>query len=95
MIDQGFDMPRRNVIAFIVAEDYAKLPEGSHAIEREAHDVYMRVADIASAPAAFVRETGYLAWAHHDGSRQIQAIPALYHCGFITAASANSAATAA
>ncbi len=82
MIDEGFDMPHRNVISFIVHEDYANVLKGSRAIEAETYDVYVRVAKIATELAAFVRDLGYPAWAHHNGIRQIQAIPTLYHCGF-------------
>ena len=82
MIDEGFDMPHRNVVSFIVKEDYANVLKGSRAIEAETYDVYMRVADISTQLAAFVRNLGYPAWAHHNGIRQIMAIPTLYHCGF-------------
>jgi ferredoxin len=81
MIDEGFDMPHRNVISFIVHEDYANVLKGSCAIEAETYAVYVRVAKIATDLAAFVRDLGYPAWAHHNGIRQIQAIPTLYHCG--------------
>ena len=41
MIDDGFDMPHRNVVSFIVHEDYDKILQGSLAIECETYDVYM------------------------------------------------------
>ena len=82
MIDDGFDMPHRNVVSFIVHEDYDKVLQGSLAIERETYDVYMRVADISTQLAAFIRDLGFPAWAHHNGITQIQAIPTMYHCGF-------------
>jgi epoxyqueuosine reductase len=81
MIDDGFDMPHRNVVSFIVKEDYDNVLKGSVAIERETYDVYMRVADIATELAAFIRELGFPAWAHHNGIRQIQAIPTMYYSG--------------
>ena len=81
MIDDGFDMPHRNVISFIVREDYANVLKGSRAIEAETYDVYVRVAEIATALAAYVRDMGYPAWAHHNGATQIMAIPTMYHCG--------------
>jgi formate hydrogenlyase subunit 6/NADH:ubiquinone oxidoreductase subunit I len=81
MIDDGFDMPHRNVIAFILAEDYGNVLKGSLAIEAETYEVYMRIADITTALAAFIRDLGYPAWAHHNGALQIQAIPTMYHCG--------------
>jgi epoxyqueuosine reductase len=82
MIDDGFEMPHRNVVSFIVEEQYTKVLDGSLAIERETYDVYMRVADISTKLAAFIRELGFPAWAHHNGSTQIQAIPTMYYCGF-------------
>ena len=82
MIDDGFDMPHRNVVSFIVKEDYANVLKGSRAIEAETYDVYVRVAEISTALAAFIRDLGYPAWAHHNGIRQIQAIPTLYYSGF-------------
>lgn len=82
MIDEGFDMPHRSVIAVVVHEDYANVLKGSRAIEAETYAVYVRVAEIATELAAYVRGLGYPAWAHHNGVTQIQAIPAMYHCGF-------------
>lgn len=82
MIDEGFDMPHRNVVSFIVEEDYANVLKGSRAIEAETYDVYVRVAEIATELAAFIRDLGYPAWAHHNGATQIQAIPTMYACGF-------------
>ncbi len=46
MIDEGFDMPHRSVVSFIVKEDYANVLKGSRAIEAETCDVYVRVAEI-------------------------------------------------
>ena len=74
MIDDGFDMPHCNVVSFIVKEDYANVLKGSRAIEAETYDVYVRVAEISTELAAFIRDLGYPAWAHHNGIRQIQVI---------------------
>jgi len=82
MVDVDVDLPHRNVIAIAVGEDYANVLKGSRAIEAETYDVYVRVAEIATALAAHIRAMGYPAWAHHNGATQIQAIPAMYHCGF-------------
>jgi epoxyqueuosine reductase QueG len=82
MIDQGFDMPHPNVISIVRREDYAKVLEGSRAIEAETYTVYVRLAEIATELAAYVRGLGYAAWAHHNGATQIQAIPTMYQCGF-------------
>jgi len=81
MIDQGFDLPHKNVIAIVMREDYAKVLQGSRAIEAETYHVYVRLAEIATELAAQIRAMGYPAWAHHNGVTQIQAIPAMYHCG--------------
>ncbi len=82
MIDQGFDMPHPNVISIIKREDYANVLQGSRAIEAETYTVYVRLAEIATELAAYVRGLGYAAWAHHNGATQIQAIPTMYQCGF-------------
>ena len=82
MIDRDFDMPHRNVIALILHEDYANVLEGSRAIEAETYRVYVRLAEIATELAAYIRGMGYPAWAHHNGATQIQAIPTMYQCGF-------------
>jgi epoxyqueuosine reductase len=50
----------------------------SRAIEAETYDVYVRVAEIA----AFIRDMGYPAWAHHNGASEIMAIPTMIQCGF-------------
>ncbi len=81
MIDQGFDMPHESVIAIIMREDYANVLEGSRAIEAETYTVYVRLAEIATELASRIRAMGYPAWAHHNGVTQVQAIPAMYHCG--------------
>ena len=81
MVDLDFDMPHKNVIGIVVKEDYANVLKGSLAIEAETFRVYVEVARIATELAAYVREMGYPAWAHHNGITQIQAIPTLYHCG--------------
>lgn len=81
MIDQDFDMPHKNVVAIVVREDYANVLKGSRAIEAETYRVYVRVAEIATELAATIRDMGFPAWAHHNGETQMQAIPALYHCG--------------
>ncbi len=81
MIDRGFDMAHRNVIAIVVGEDYANVLDGSRAIEAETYRVYVRLAEIATALACHIRAMGYPAWAHHNGATEIQAIPAMAHCG--------------
>ncbi len=81
MIDHGFDLPHDSVIAIVKREDYANVLHGSRAIEAETYRVYVRLAEIATELARHVRAMGYPAWAHHNGATQVQAIPAMYHCG--------------
>jgi len=82
MITVDFDMPHRSVISLVVKEDYANVLKGSRAIEAETYDVYVRVAEISTELAAFIRDMGYPAWAHHNGASEIMAIPAMIQCGF-------------
>lgn len=81
MIAEGaeFDLP--NIVSLIVAEDYTKVLGGALAIEAEAVRVYVRCAEASTALAAFIRALGYRAIADHNGTGQIQAIPALYASG--------------
>ena len=81
MIDQGYDMPHKNVISIIMREDYANVLEGSRAIKAETYTVYVRLAEIATELASRIRAMGFPAWAHHNGVTQIQAIPTMHHCG--------------
>lgn len=82
MITVDFDMPHRSVISLVVKEDYANVLKGSRAIEAETYDVYVRVAEISTELAAFIRDMGYPASAHHNGASEIMAIPAMIQCGF-------------
>ena len=82
MITDEFDMPHPSVISLVVKEDYANVLKGSRAIEEETYDVYVRCAEISTALAAFIRDMGYPAWAHHNGASEIMAIPAMIQCGF-------------
>ncbi len=82
MIDLGEDVPHPFVIAACVAEDYEKVPHGANAVEEEAMRVYSRCAAIATELAAYVRDLGYPARAHHNGASEVQAIPIFYQVGF-------------
>lgn len=81
MVDIDFEMPHPNVIAIVLGEDYANVLEGSRAIEAETYSVYVKLAEIATDLAAYVRDMGWSAWAHHNGATQIMAIPAMIQCG--------------
>ena len=82
-IELGFDLPHKNVIAIIIYEDYAKSIESPTAVDIEAMTTYARCAEVATEIARYIREElGYPAWAHHNGSFEIQAIPVFHEVGF-------------
>ena len=82
MIDLGSEVPHEFVIACCVAEDYEKVTQGPDAVEEEAMRTYAKCTEIATTLAAFVRELGYPAIAHHNGASEVQAIPIFYQVGF-------------
>jgi ferredoxin len=82
MIDLGSDVPHEFVIVCCVAEDYEKVTQGPDAVEEEAMRTYAKCTEIATALAAYVREMGYPAIAHHNGASEVQAIPIFYQVGF-------------
>ena len=82
MIDLGSEVPHEFVIACCVAEDYEKVTQGPDAVEEEAMRTYAKCTEIATALAAYVREIGYPAIAHHNGASEVQAIPIFYQVGF-------------
>ena len=82
MIDLGEEVPHEFVIAACITEDYHKVLEGADAVEEEAMRVYAACSDLATELAAYVRGLGYPAWAHHNGVREVQAIPVFYQVGF-------------
>jgi epoxyqueuosine reductase len=82
MIDLGEDLPHEFVIAACVAEDYEKVLHGANAVEEEAMRVYATCAQIATNLAAYIRDLGYPALAHHNGASAVQAIPIFYQVGF-------------
>lgn len=81
-IDFGVDLPHENIIVIGVHEDYEQVIDGPRSVEMEAHRAYYMVALIATKLAAYIRDLGYPALAHHNGGTNIQAIPAMYHAGF-------------
>lgn len=82
MIDLGEEVPHEFVIAACIAEDYHKVLEGADAVEEEAMRVYAACSDLSTELAAYIRGLGYPAWAHHNGVREVQAIPVFYQVGF-------------
>ena len=82
MIDLGKEVPHEYVIAACVSEDYHKVLDGADAVEEEAMRVYAVVSDLSTDLAAYIRDLGYPAWAHHNGVREVQAIPVFYQVGF-------------
>ncbi len=82
MIDLGSEVPHEFVIACCVAEDYDKVLQGPDAVEEEAMRTYAKCTEIATDLAAYVRDMGYPAIAHHNGASEVQAIPIFYQVGF-------------
>ncbi|HEU4345706.1 MAG TPA: hypothetical protein VFU31_29505, partial [Candidatus Binatia bacterium] len=82
MIDLGAELSHEFVIVACVAEDYEKVLYGANAVEEEAMRVYAKCTEIATDLAAYVRNLGYPARAHHNGASEVQAIPIFYQVGF-------------
>lgn len=82
MIDLGSEVPHEFVIACCVAEDYEMVLRGPDAVEEEAMRTYAKCTEISTALAAYVRDLGYPAVAHHNGASEVQAIPIFYQVGF-------------
>lgn len=82
-IEYGVDLPHKNVICVICAEDYAASLVGPDAVDLEAMSTYVDCARISTELGRYIREElGYPALAHHNGSVQIQAIPVMWQVGF-------------
>ncbi len=81
MINLGSEFGLRFIVSVIIAEDYGKVLQGALAVEKEAFEVYVECARVATELAAFIRGLGFPAIADHNGTGDIQAIPALYACG--------------
>jgi ferredoxin len=82
MIDLGSEVSHEFVIACCVAEDYEKVLLGPDDVEEEAMQTYAKCTEISTALAAYVRDLGYPAIAHHNGASEVQAIPIFYQVGF-------------
>ena len=81
MINVDSEFGLRSIVSVIIAEDYGKVLQGALAIEKEAFEVYVECARVSTELAAYIRDLGFPAIADHNGTGDIQAIPALYACG--------------
>ena len=81
MINIGAQFDQRYIVSVVVAEDYAKVLDGALAVEIEAFEVYVECARISTELAAHIRELGFSAIADHNGTGDIQAVPALCASG--------------
>ena len=81
MINTGHEFHLPRIISVLVAEDYGKVLQGALAVEEEAFEVYVECARVSTELAAYIRELGFAAIADHNGTGEIQAIPAMYACG--------------
>ncbi|MDE0538510.1 MAG: hypothetical protein OXH94_07260 [Rhodospirillales bacterium] len=77
--DCAFDQPY--IVSIIVGENYARVLEGALAVEMEAYRAYVECARISTELADYIRGLGFAALAEHNGTGEIQAIPALYDSG--------------
>lgn len=81
MVNEGSAFDGPNIICIIVGEDYTRSLEGAVAVETEAYTTYVECARISTEIAAFVRDLGFTGIADHNGTGEIQAIPALNAAG--------------
>ena len=77
MINAGFSFPHKYVISLLLEEKYDNVLGGALAIEVETIDVYVRCAEVSTALSQHIRDLGYPAVADHNGTMQVQAIPAM------------------
>lgn len=81
MINLGSEFHGGHIISVILSEDYGKVLKGALAVEEEAFEVYVECARVSTQLAEYIRGLGFPAIADHNGTGDIQAIPALYACG--------------
>jgi ferredoxin len=81
MLKEGCTRSTPNIISLIIEEEYHHALEGAIGIEKEAVRVYEECATLATELAKRIREMGFSAIADHNGTMEIQAIPAMYACG--------------
>ena len=78
----GKELDDEWIIGLLVTEDYANVVKGAHAVEAGAMATYARCAEVSTELAKYVREElGFAAIAHHNGTHEIQALPALFEAG--------------
>ena len=77
MINQGKSFAHKYVISLLLEENYENVLGGALAVEIETIDVYVRCAEVATALGKFIRGLGYPALADHNGTMELQAIPAM------------------
>lgn len=81
MINEGSEFTHKYIISVIVSEDYTQVLNGALAVEEEAFETYVECARVSTELAAYIRQIGFAAIADHNGTGDIQAIPAMYACG--------------
>ena len=81
MINEGFEFPHKYVICLLIEEKYENVLGGALAVEMETIDVYVRCAEVSTALGKHIRDLGYPAVADHNGTMEVQAIPAMVAAG--------------
>ena len=81
MLGIGITRNHPTIISLIFEEKYEHVMEGALGVEQEAVRVYITCAKISTKIAAHIRDLGYSAIADHNGTMEVQAIPALYAAG--------------
>lgn len=77
MVNEGHTLSYKYVISLLIEERYEKVLGGALAVELETIEVYIRCAEVATELSKHIRGLGYPALADHNGTMQIQAIPAM------------------
>ena len=77
MINEGRSLGHKYVISLLLEEKYENVLGGALAVEMETIDVYVRCAEVSTELSKYVRSLGYPALADHNGTMEVQAIPAM------------------
>ncbi len=77
MINEGYSFPHKYVISLLLEEKYQAVLGGALAVEMETIDVYVRCAEVSTELGKYIRSLGYPAMADHNGTMELQAIPAM------------------
>jgi len=77
MINEGHSFSHKYVISLLLEEKYKNVLGGAFAVEIETIGVYVRCAEVSTELGKFIRELGYPAMADHNGTMELQAIPAM------------------